>query len=98
MYVSETMDKKHNGGKAFEAFYQAIRAPYKTIQSNAGVSHAYDYKNPFRGLNIRTGQVGEMLAMGVIDPTKVTKNALISATSVAATLLGTNVTIHESDQ
>ena len=98
MYVSETMDKKHNGDKAFEAFYQAIRAPYNTIQSNAGVSHAYDYKNPFRGLNIRTGQVGEMLEMGVLDPTKVTKNALISATSVAATLLGTNVTIHESDQ
>jgi chaperonin GroEL len=97
MYVAEEMKKKHNG-PAFDAFYSAIRAPYETIQKNAGVSHTYNPKTPMEGLNIRTMEKGNMVDMGVIDPTKVTKNALISATSVAATLLGTNVTIHESDK
>ena len=97
MYVAEEMKKKHKG-PAFDAFYSAIRAPYETIQKNAGVSHTYNPKTPMEGLNIRTMEKGNMVDMGVIDPTKVTKNALISATSVAATLLGTNVTIHESDK
>ena len=45
------------------------------------------------GYNVNTEQYGNMYEMGVIDPLKVTKNALINATSVATTILSTNAII-----
>lgn len=96
-YVASKMKGFHKG-PAFEAFVHAIEEPYKMIQQNAGFSKEYDPKEPFKGTDIRTLESVSMVEAGIIDPTKVTKNALISATSVAVTLLGTNVTIHESNK
>ena len=45
------------------------------------------------GLNVATDTYGDMLEMGVIDPTKVTKTALINAASVAAMVLTTECSI-----
>jgi chaperonin GroEL len=46
------------------------------------------------GLDLKTGKSGNMFKLGVIDPTKVTKNALKNATSVACTILSTNAIIN----
>jgi len=45
------------------------------------------------GYNARTGEFGDMVEMGVIDPTKVTRSALQNAASVASLLLTTEVMI-----
>jgi chaperonin GroEL len=57
----------------------------------------YDQGN--EGLNVKTGQWGDMYKMGVIDPLKVTRSALQNAVSVAVSILSTNaiVTIARAD-
>ena len=46
-----------------------------------------------KGFNAATGEYGDLIAQGVIDPVKVTRSALINATSIAAMLLTTETLI-----
>ena len=46
-----------------------------------------------KGMNVKTGEVGDMMAMGVTDPAKVTKEAVKNAISVAGTILSTNAIV-----
>ena len=72
----------------------ALRAPANQIALNAGVDFSYeDDKEHSHGMNIKTGEYGDMYDMGVIDPLKVTKSALQNAVSVAVTILSTNAII-----
>ena len=74
----------------------AIESPLKQILTNAGldVHNVYnaDVKNGF-GYNLKSGQTGDLISMGVIDPLKVTRSALQNAVSVATTILSTNAII-----
>ena len=45
------------------------------------------------GYDVKNEVIGDMYKMGVIDPLKVTKNALINAVSVATTILSTNAIV-----
>jgi chaperonin GroEL len=45
------------------------------------------------GYNLKTKEYGDLIEMGVIDPTKVTRSALQNAVSVAVTILSTNAII-----
>jgi chaperonin GroEL len=45
------------------------------------------------GYNVVTGEDGDLIEMGVIDPVKVTRSALQNAISVATTILSTNAII-----
>ena len=47
------------------------------------------------GVNFANGETGNMIAMGVNDPVKVTRTALQSAASVAALILITEATVNE---
>ena len=72
---------------------EAIKAPYKTILTNAGLEIVYpQIKN--RGLNVVTGKEVNMVKAGIIDPLLVTKSALINAASVATTILSTDCVIN----
>ena len=73
----------------------ALRAPSNQICVNAGIEKKiYDPVKPYQfGLNVKTGEYGDMYKMGVIDPLKVTKSALQNAVSVAVTILSTNAII-----
>ena len=73
----------------------ALRAPSNQICVNAGKDEFfYEWEKPYHyGLNVKTGEYGDMYKMGVIDPLKVTKNALQNAVSVAVTILSTNAII-----
>ena len=68
---------------------KAIEEPIKMIACNAGmegsivVEKVKEKKGAF-GFNARTEQYEDMIAAGVIDPTKVTRFALQNAASVAA--------------
>lgn len=45
------------------------------------------------GYDVKNEKWGDMYEMGVIDPLKVTKNALLNAVSVATTILSTNAIV-----
>ena len=47
------------------------------------------------GYNAATGEYGDMVAMGVLDPTKVTRSALQNAASVAGLILTTDAMVAE---
>jgi chaperonin GroEL len=47
------------------------------------------------GYNAATGEYGDMIEMGVLDPTKVARHALLNAASVAALILTTDCMIAE---
>jgi chaperonin GroEL len=74
--------------------YEAIKAPFNIILSNAGIE---DYSEPTElgyGLNVVTGDMVDMIKSGIIDPLLVTKSALNNAASVATTILSTDCVIN----
>ncbi len=77
----------------------ALKEPLKQIYRNAGYAYiddeGYADQNIHAtiGLNMKTGETGDMLKMGVIDPVKVTRQALKNAISVAITILSTNAIV-----
>nr|WP_172606863.1 chaperonin GroEL [Legionella feeleii] len=73
---------------------RAIESPLRQIVANAGyessviVNKVAENKDNF-GFNAATGQYGDMVEMGILDPTKVTRTALQNAASVASLMLTT---------
>jgi len=80
---------------------RAIEEPLRQIVSNAGedaavvLNRVREGKGTF-GYNAASGEYGDMVEMGILDPTKVTRLALQNAASVAGLLLTTEVMIAES--
>jgi len=74
-------------------------APIKQILANANISADLVISNLIAqedkgvGFNVRSGQFEDLVNAGVIDPAKVTKQALINAASAAGTLLTTNCAV-----
>jgi chaperonin GroEL len=77
---------------------RAIEEPLRQIAQNAGqdgavvLSKVREGKGAF-GYNAATGEYGDLLEMGVIDPAKVVRTALQNAASVASLLLTTDALI-----
>jgi chaperonin GroEL len=83
---------------AENAMREAMLTPMRQIMANAGLSAAIFYNtlplSPVgNGMNVKTGEIGDMLKMGIIDPAKVTKEAVRNAISVASTILSTNAIV-----
>jgi chaperonin GroEL len=79
---------------------RAMEEPLRCIVSNAGESadvvlNSVKAGTGNYGYNAATEQYGDMLAAGVIDPTKVAKTALVNAASVAGLLLTTDCAIFD---
>ncbi len=79
---------------------KACEAPLRAIAENSGfegsvVADKVKNSEVGYGLNAATGEYGDMLEMGVIDPVKVVRSALQNATSVATMLLITAATISD---
>ena len=86
------------GSIAQNAIKEAMLTPMRQIMTNAGLpadSYYGTLPNTPKGvgMNVKTGEVGDMLRMGVIDPAKVTKEAITNAISVAGTILSTNAIV-----
>ena len=82
---------------------KAVKAPFKTILSNAGILNYKTSANEGEGLDVVTGNMVNMIESGIIDPLLVTKSALTNAASVATTILSTdcvinNLRINESNR
>jgi len=88
--ASEKLDESIKGEIVLK---KAIKYPYNTILSNAGIEHKEVGDVGF-GLNVVTGNMVNMIDEGIIDPLLVTKSALINAASVATTILSTDCVIN----
>jgi chaperonin GroEL len=81
----------------------ALQAPLRQISENAGwegsvvVNKVLEGKANF-GFNARTEIYEDLTAAGVIDPTKVTRTALLNAASVSGLLLTTEAVIAEKPE
>ena len=77
---------------------RALSEPLRQIVANAGgngdvVTHFVAEGEAAYGYNARTSEYGDMIEMGVIDPTKVTRTAIENAASIAAMILMTECVI-----
>jgi len=80
---------------------KAIEAPLREIVINAGeeasvvVNKVLEGKGNF-GYNAANGQYGDLIELGILDPTKVTRTALQNAASVASLMLTTECMVAEA--
>ena len=77
---------------------KSLESPLYQIVANAGdnsdmIVHFVKTNTGAYGYNARTGEFGDMLEMGIIDPTKVTRTAIENAASIASMLLMTECVI-----
>ena len=72
---------------------KALKEPLRQIQLNAGIENSRVYNEENIGLDVKNNQEGNLIDMGIIDPMKVTKQALQNAVSVAVTILSTNAIV-----
>ncbi len=79
---------------------RAMEEPLRQICDNAGdepsviLNKVMEGKGEF-GYNAATGEYGDMLKMGILDPTKVTRSALQNAASVAGLIITTEAMVAE---
>ncbi len=77
---------------------KALKEPTRQISANAGLEGAVVVEKTMElegswGLNVDTGKYEDLVAAGVIDPTKVARSALQNAVSVSGLMLTTEVLI-----
>ncbi|MDX8482579.1 chaperonin GroEL [Mesorhizobium sp. VK24D] len=81
---------------------RALQAPARQIAANAGAEASIvagkilENKAATYGFNAQTGEYGDMIAMGIVDPVKVVRTALQDAASVAGLLVTTEAMIAEA--
>jgi chaperonin GroEL len=79
---------------------RALEEPLRQIVNNAGdessvvLNKVAEGKGNF-GYNAATGEYGDMVAMGILDPTKVTRAALQNAASIAGLMITTEAMVAE---
>ena len=90
----------HDQDAGIKIVMRAVEQPLREIVANAGeeasvvVAKVLEGKGNF-GYNAATGEYGDMIEMGVLDPTKVTRTALQNAASVAGLMLTTEAMVAE---
>src|ERR1700704_2734261 len=90
----------HDQEAGIKIVMKALEEPLRIIVDNAGaepsvvLNKVLENKGNF-GFNAQTEQFGDMVEMGVIDPTKVARTALQNASSVAGLMLTTDAIVAE---
>ena len=90
----------HDQDAGIKIVLRAMEQPLREIVANAGdeasvvVNKVVEGSGNF-GYNAATGEYGDMVEMGVLDPTKVTRTALQNAASVAGLMLTTDCMVGE---
>jgi chaperonin GroEL len=98
--VAKLKGDNHDQDAGITIVLRSMEAPLRAITSNAGdepsvvVNKVLEGKGNY-GYNAASGEYGDMLAMGVVDPTKVTRTALQNAASVAGLMLTTACMVAE---
>lgn len=86
-----------------EIVAKSLEAPIRQIANNAGVDGSIvvdkvGRMKPGEGYNALTGEYGDMMKFGVIDPVKVTRSALQNAASIAALVLTTEAIVADKPE
>ncbi|MBZ2189704.1 chaperonin GroEL [Alcanivorax sp. JB21] len=82
---------------------RALEAPLRQISSNAGAEASVVVQTVRQGegnfgFNAATGEYGDMLELGIIDPAKVTRSALQAAASVAGLMITTEAMVADKPE
>lgn len=91
----------HDQEAGIKIVLRALEEPLRAIAANAGdepsvvIAKVEEGKGNY-GYNAATSEYGDLVEMGVIDPTKVTRTALQNAASVAGLILTTDATVAEA--
>jgi len=90
----------HDQDAGIKIVLRALEEPLRQIVANAGeepsvVLNKVVEKNGNFGFNAQTAEFGNLLEMGVVDPTKVARSALQNASSVAGLILTTDAMVAE---
>jgi chaperonin GroEL len=98
--VGKLKGDNHDQDAGITIVLRAMESPLRAIVDNAGdepsvvVNKVMEGKSSF-GYNAATSEYGDMLDMGVVDPTKVTRVALQNAASIAGLMLTTACMVAE---
>ena len=99
--VGELTSDNPDQNAGIKLVLKAIEAPLREIVINAGeeasvvVNKVLEGSGNF-GYNAANGEYGDMIEMGILDPTKVTRTALQNAASVAGLMLTTECMVAEA--
>ncbi|CAI8942752.1 chaperonin GroEL [Methylocaldum szegediense] len=98
--LKDLQGKNHDQTVGIAILRRAIEEPLRQIVANAGeepsvvLNRVQEGEGTF-GYNAATGEYGDMIQMGILDPTKVTRSALQNAASVAGLMLTTEAMVAE---
>jgi chaperonin GroEL len=100
MAIQKIKGVNHDQDVGINIARRAMEEPLRQIVGNAGdepsvvVNKVRESKGNF-GYNAATGEYGDMIEMGILDPTKVARTALQNAASVAGLMITTEAMIAE---
>ncbi len=93
--------ENHDQDIGIQIALRAMEEPMRQIVENAGVEGSVVFhrvaesKDNNFGYNAATGEYGDMMKMGILDPTKVTRTALQNAASIAGLMITTEAMVAE---
>jgi len=99
--ASKLKGDNHDQDIGIQIALRAMEEPLRQIVQNAGIEGSVVYhkvaesKDNNYGYNAATGEYGDMLKMGILDPTKVTRTALQNAASVSGLMITTEAMVAE---
>ena len=99
--VKETLSGDEKIGA--EIVEKALEEPLRQLAFNAGYEGSVIVEKvkglkKGEGLNVVTGEYGDMIKMGIVDPAKVTRSALQNAASIASLILTTEALVAEKPE
>jgi len=98
--IADLKGANHDQDMGIAIARRAMEEPLRQICSNAGdepsvILNRVEEGDGQFGYNAGTGEYGDMLEMGILDPTKVTRSALQNAASVAGLIITTEAMVAE---
>ncbi|MBM4208644.1 MAG: chaperonin GroEL [Gammaproteobacteria bacterium] len=99
--INDLTGANHDQDVGINILRRAMQEPLRQIVANAGEEPSVVFNEVQKGqgnfgYNAATGEYGDMIQMGILDPAKVTRTALQNAASVAGLMLTTEVMIAEA--
>jgi chaperonin GroEL len=94
--VLDTLDATGDEAVGIAIIRRALEEPARQIANNAGVEGSViveRIKNTGLGYNAATGEFGDLVAQGIVDPAKVSRSALQNAASIASLILTTEALV-----
>jgi chaperonin GroEL len=98
--IKDLKGDNHDQDVGINIACRAMEEPLRQIVGNAGeeasvVLNKVEESKGNKGYNAATGEYGDMIDMGILDPTKVTRSALQNAASVAGLIITTEAMVAE---